>query len=55
MLRPDHYLRIAACAALMGLPVQDCIDEAIEDWLTIVAPARLDSQNEKPDNLIAFR
>lgn len=57
--------RIAALAVSLGITIQTCLDEAMEDWMSIVAPARLEefeqvglveaiSQNEKLDNLIPF-
>jgi hypothetical protein len=56
VLLPEQLDRVSVCAQRLGLPQQQCIDEAIEDWLSIVAPARLAyvSQIEKPSNLIPF-
>lgn len=45
-----HQPRVKAIAASLGVPAQKCVDEALEDWLTIVAPARIEeaiSQGER--------
>ena len=53
MLNPQDFAAVSAYARQMRVPVQQCIDEAIADWLTIVAPARV-SQDDKPGELIRF-
>ena len=53
VLIPEQLDRIKVYAHRLGVSQQQCIDEAISDWLLIVAPARI-SQIEKPDNVIAF-
>lgn len=38
-------------AVLKGLPVQMCLDSAIDDWIRTVAATAI-SQFEKPDNVV---
>ena len=59
MLNPEHYRQIAVYAALMGVSEQECIDEAMQDYIDHVASARLEamhaiSQIEKSGELIEF-
>jgi hypothetical protein len=53
----EQLERLESAAMRLGVPLEQCLTEAIEDWLTVVAPARLESIShfEKPDNVVEFK
>lgn len=63
MIQADRMEMLEEYARLMGITVEQCIDEALFDWLTVTAPQRLGyiiSQKEKsetaiPSNIIDIR
>lgn len=57
LIQDDRLEMVQRYAALTGARVEDCIDEALHDWLAATAAARI-SQNEKnqpvKDNVVCI-
>lgn len=57
VISSSHAAALVSFASSLGISPNKCLAEAIEDWLNIVAPARLEetiSQPDKPSNVIKF-
>lgn len=56
LISSSHTTALIYAAERLGITSSACLAEAIDDWLSIVAPARIEevSQNEKSANVIAF-